>query len=701
MRGRRFFPLLLGAVIICGAGVLSTGESSAQSRESRPRRNVIVVVMDGLRAEAVNPTDAPTMTALRTRGVHFANSHALFPTFTTPNAAAIATGHYPGDTADFSNFLFPGFPIFDGRPGSFTGKSPGTLTPFIEENQVLGDIDAHVPNGNFLGEEALLAAGRRHGFRTAAVGKLGPTLIQDVTQGNPVNGAFAMPDTVVIDDRTGSPAGLPLASAIQAALQAAGLPLVTPPRTQPAGNNVTPGTREANVAQQRYFTDAITRAILPAFRQQRAASPDGPGFILVYWSRDPDGTQHNQGDSLGSLVPGINGPTSRASIRNADDNLRQILDYVQSDPGLAASTDVFVTADHGFSTVSKRDLDASGRRFTRSYAATRTYRDASARQEVTAGSLPPGFVAIDLAHGLSLPLFDPDSQITVDGRRVYQSVDPTIEQPTATTRPRPATGHGLLGGTGRVGGPTDLPTDAKIVVAANGGSDLIYVPDRDPALVRQIVAILARQDYTGGLFVDDAYGEVPGTLPLSAIGLKGSPALPTPAVVLNFRSFATDPGNRYMTAVEITDNNLQHGQGMHGSFSRADTYNFMAAAGPDFKSGFVDTAPVGNADIAITLAHVLGIELQAKGPLTGRVIREALAQGAEAPPAERYLRVSARAAGSAFRTALLYQRLGPHRYADEACFTELGPDRDRQEAGFEVEVTAPELAALCAAPTIP
>jgi len=100
------------------------------------------VVMDGLRAEAVNPTDAPTMTALRTRGVHFANSHALFPTFTTPNAAAIATGHYPGDTADFSNFLFAGFPVFDGRPASFTGKSPGTLTPFIEENQVLGDIDA-------------------------------------------------------------------------------------------------------------------------------------------------------------------------------------------------------------------------------------------------------------------------------------------------------------------------------------------------------------------------------------------------------------------------------------------------------------------------------------------------------------------------------------------------------------------------------
>ena len=66
------------------------------------------------------------------------------------------------------------------------------------------------------------------------------------------------------------------------------------------------------------------------------------------------------------------------------------------------------------------------------------------------------------------------------------------------------------------------------MVAANGGSDLIYLPDRDPALLRRIVALLAGQDYTGGIFVDDAYGEVPGTLPLSAINLRGSAALPTP-----------------------------------------------------------------------------------------------------------------------------------------------------------------------------
>ncbi|HEX6081984.1 MAG TPA: alkaline phosphatase family protein [Methylomirabilota bacterium] len=682
----RWLAILLGALVLCAGA-----DGPRLAAQDRPRRNVIIVVMDGLRAEAVNPTDAPAMSALRARGVHFINSHAVLPSLTTPNAAAIATGHYPGDTADFGNALFLGYPMFHGRPAS--------PVPFLEDDQVLGDLDAHAPGGTFLGEQTLLAAGRAAGYHTAAVGKVGPTLIQDVTEGKPVNGAFAVPRTVILDDRTGSPTGLPLSPSIQAALQAAGLPPAPPARRQSAGNNVTLGTRETNAEPQRYFVDAITRAILPEL--VRAGERDGHGFILVYWSRDPDGTQHNQGDSLDALVPGINGPTSRAAVHSADRGLKQILDYLASDPTLAAGTDVLVTADHGFSTISKRDVDASGRRTTRSYAATRTYREASGRQEVNPGSLPPGFVAIDLAHALGLPLFDPDRQVPPSGQpnggRGYQPVDPTRELPTDAVRVRPVRGHGLIGGTGRVAGPTD----AKVVVAANGGSDLIYVPDRDPALLRRIVDVLVAQDYTGGLFVDDAYGEIPGALPLSAIHLRGSAALPGPAIVLNFRSFATDPGNRYMTAVEISDNALQQGQGMHGGFGRADTFPFMAAAGPGFKQSYVDTAPVGNVDLAITAAHLLGLALRPKGSLRGRVLQEALAQGAEAPAAEWYARVSARAAGSAFRTVLLFQRLGPAVYADEACFTELGPDRDRSPAGFETRLTAPEHATLCAVPTVP
>jgi hypothetical protein len=83
------------------------------------------------------------------------------------------------------------------------------------------------------------------------------------------------------------------------------------------------------------------------------------------------------------------------------------------------------------------------------------------------------------------------------------------------------------------------------------------------------------------------------------------------------------------------------------------------------------------------------------------VLHEALAGGPDAPESTRILRASARSAGSAFRSVLLFQRLGPHVYAVEACFTELGPDRDHHAAAHEEIVTAPEHAAMCAVPSIP
>ena len=62
-----------------------------------------------------------------------------------------------------------------------------------------------------------------------------------------------------------------------------------------------------------------------------------------------------------------------------------------------------------------------------------------------------------------------------------------------------------------------------------------------------------------------------------------------------------------LCTAEIADSTLQQGQGMHGSFSRADTMNFMAAIGPDFKAGFIDEAPVSNADVGKTIGQILGL----------------------------------------------------------------------------------------------
>lgn len=621
-------------------------------------RNVIIFVADGLRNGSVNAQNAPTMLSIRNNGVYFENSHSLFPTFTTANASAISTGHQLGDTGDFSNTIASGYPVYN--TGNF-GKTPGTQTPFVENNQILADLDDHF-HGNYLNETALMALVRRSGYNTASIGKVGPVAIQDVTQLDPVAKQFPTPNTVFIDDATGSSAGIPLTSQVQAELAAEGLATVAPSRTNGctateqcsngySGTNTAPGTLAPNTVQQQYFADAMTKAILPAFVES------GKPFFALFWSRDPDGTQHNQGDSLNKLSPGINGPTSQAAVRNADHDLAQIIAFVQNNPALRNNTDIILTADHGFSTISKHELNAAGTAVVHDYASTITYKTTTGRQEVNTGFLPVGFLAIDLAHQFGLPLFDPDTQVS--GK--YASVVPTIGQATSTLLQHPASGNGLIGGTGAILNQTD----AKIVIAANGGSDLIYVPSHDTATVRAIVAFLAKQTYVGGIFVDDSYsGDIPGALPLSSIGLVGSAVTPRPAISVNFKTFYLDPTN-LQTGVEIADSTLQEGQGMHGTLARADTFNNIAAIGPDFKSGYVDGVPMSNADIAPTLASILGINLPFQGTLTGRIMREAIKGNTDVPNFTTDKKVSGASGG--VTTVMLTQQVGDERYYDEAC----------------------------------
>ena len=91
------------------------------------------------------------------KGVNFKNPHSLH---TTPNASAMATGHYLGDTGDFSNTIYSGFPV----PGA--GNS---LTPFLESDPVLGDVDEHFA-GDYVDEVTLLKAARDAGISTATIG---------------------------------------------------------------------------------------------------------------------------------------------------------------------------------------------------------------------------------------------------------------------------------------------------------------------------------------------------------------------------------------------------------------------------------------------------------------------------------------------------------------------------------------------------
>ncbi|HEX4106421.1 MAG TPA: alkaline phosphatase family protein [Rhizomicrobium sp.] len=583
------------------ACALVTGLLIVPAAAQGPRpHNVIIFVADGLRYGSVEPGNMPNMARLKSAGVDFTNSHSLYPTVTTVNASAIATGHGIGDTGDFGNTLYVGTPMV-----SLKGSTLG----FLENDTVLDEMNQKF-GGNYLDEVTLLAAARAKGFQTAIVGKEGPARIQDSTADADGN------QTLIIDDSSGREGGLGLPNWFTANMRQAFV-----------GNDA-PKTNVPNIAQEVWMMKATTRIVLPHF--QSAGKP----FALLFWSRDPDASQHGTRDSIGEMVPGINGPSGLAGTRDADTMLGELLAYLKAS-GLDKTTDVFVTADHGFATINHSSATSPSAHFNPSAPLV---------------DLPSGFLAIDLAASLGMPLRAPgDSGPPLDF----------------------SNGAALPGGSAMLGSD---PRHPDVVVAANGGSDLIYLPamnakdDPTPAkeTATDIVKFLATQDYVSGIFVNDKLGKFPGALSMSDVGLMGAARTPQPAIYVNFRSFSSGCANEQQCTVVVMDTPLATGQGNHGSFSRGETRNFMAAVGPDFKSGYADPTPISNADIAPTMAHVMGFELPTKGVLKGRVIGEALAGGADTP-FRREVEKSA-PGPDGVQTILDFETVGTERYLDAAGF---------------------------------
>jgi hypothetical protein len=124
-----------------------------------------------------------------------------------------------------------------------------------------------------------------------------------------------------------------------------------------------------------------------------------------------------------------------------------------------------------------------------------------------------------------------------------------------------------------------------------------------------------------------------------------------------------------LCALEISDHIYPPGGSMHGAFSRADTWNFMAARGPDFRARMVDELPASNADIGATIAKLLGLELTPRGQLAGRVLSESL-RGHEndiMPPVQA-LHLESRPSAKGLKTVVKGQTLGIYRYFDSAGF---------------------------------
>ena len=600
----------------------ATSPAPATAQPAAPKRNIVIFVADGLRYGIVNKDTAPTLAQIQHDGVDFTNSHSVYPTVTTVNASVIATGHGVGDTGEYGNVMYLGMPALDAAFGSLGGD--------MEDDAVLQQTNDRF-GPNYLNETSLLKLARQQGYQTAAIGKEGPVAIQDIEA---VRGKAP---TIIIDDSTGweklnPPDYVPLAPEIKAAIKAAGLETQARDRglNQSPGAYNLPGVQVANVYQQQWFVDVATKVVLPKFVQS------GQPFAMVYWSRDPDGTQHNNGDSLNTLNPGINGPTSLAAVRNASDNLQALIDTLKA-LGVYDNTDIFVTADHGFSTISRESKT--------SYAATLDFSGDTQANDTVKGFLPPAFVAIDLAHALDLPLMD------------------------AFGAPIDYKNHFHPGGVAMLGKD---PKNPDIIFIVGGGSDMMYLdPKKAKDLAPRIIAILSKEDYTGALFNDESLGQIPGALAMKDVRLSGTAKTPKPGIYISFADHTTPAclkkwKNPELCSALVVDGGLQQGQGSHGALTRANTRNFMAAIGPDFKTGFKDPSPVSNADIAPTLIHATGLTPpESVGQLKGRIIGEALQGGPASVPSQPLVTRSAPATNG-FTTVLEGQAAGDETYFDAA-----------------------------------
>jgi arylsulfatase A-like enzyme len=647
----KFSPFAL-TLIATSALLTLAGPTRAATAPAKPAKKVIIFVWDGLRPDAVTAADTPNLYALKThQGTFFNDNHSTYPTFTMMNAASFATGGFPGSTGFYGNTLYQSNPncnpVTDGS--GLPKKTCGTASygtsiaagtnnfvqpVFTEDYAILDDLQAYYDSTGtaLLNVGTLFKAAQAAGLKTAAVGKTGPAALQDFLKGGDLlDESIAYPQSLATELQAAGfalPKKTPLSPRYFTYATAAsgtstitlapdnGDPTAAAP-TQQLADGVTKDPRSTagspHNASNAYMMGAYLNYILPQH------NPD----LTLIWFRTPDSTEHAYGPGSPNFHDGM----------KAMDALLGQLQAKLAALGLADSTDLIVANDHGHSLVAGdpayfplRPINGAIGAGTIDTGKVNPVRGVPVSGDVRTADLltRQGFVDVFDGNGCA---YDPvHSGIKADGSPVY---------PTQT---EDSTGsHGCAPGakfsTRSYLVPATLPADAT-VIAANGGSDYLYLPDGDAGRLARIVKLLQSRKEYGAIFVksrfcsDDRCTNLPGTLPMSLVRLE-STSTSTPDVVVSFAYDASAmtrinqglPGTEYES--------MQNNWGMHGSFSPRDVHNTLIATGPDFKAGFKDPLPTGNVDVAPTVAHLLGLSLP---QADGRVLHEALLRDRTAKP---------------------------------------------------------------------
>ncbi len=284
--------MVLPIAMVCAVPAVPAEEP----RDADTGNAVLVVVLDGLRPEYITPELMPNLYGLGQRGVVAQRHHAVYPTVTRVNAASLSTGATPGRHGILHNTIY----LPEVSAESFSSGSVAMLRKAAEITG--GRLLTAVSLG-----EVMESAGKRL-WVTGSCGGGTALLLNHHLAGHGSASArgFIAPGTA--EERLLEITG--------------GLP--SPPDEPPA--------RGVN----RWAVDAYLLAGLDAFR------PDA----TILWITDPDYTTHREG---------VGAPLTLEAVRHVDGEFGRLVEGIR-DRDLEERINIFVTSDHGFSTLT-RELD--------------------------------------------------------------------------------------------------------------------------------------------------------------------------------------------------------------------------------------------------------------------------------------------------------------------------------------------------------
>lgn len=164
---------------------------------------------------------------------------------------------------------------------------------------------------------------------------------------------------------------------------------------------------------------------------------------------------------------------------------------------------------------------------------------------------------------------------------------------------------------GENGHPTRRPSERRLNGAAvtftGGNMGEIRVLDGSKERRDEIARYLAAQPFIGGLFSpgkNEAEGEAPGSLPLSAVGLDHPRA---PELVYVMRSSETADPFGLPGLCTLSGGGVPLGGGMHGGLNRHELGTTLMLRAPGHEEARIELGACGIIDIAPTILALLGL----------------------------------------------------------------------------------------------